>query len=231
MLRLKNKRANVPNGYLYVQRETGFDVSKVMPHTISDFYAVARAIQQHRQSNPQLKLNTNMQAIEAELEQVNVARIATIPGAKDVYLMEAGSAQESFLQASTQSLQHVVAKAKALSVGAKTILDFEESGDSPVSNELATQRAEVCATCPQNVTGDFTRFFTIPIAARIKAQIERAHELKLTTKFDEQLNICGACLCPLKLKPWFPLSFIVKHMDDGVRRKLDPCCWILKEAA
>lgn len=229
MLRIKNRRANIPNGYLYVQKETGFDVSKVMPHTVNDFNAVCMAIRQHRLSNPQFKLNTSLPAIEAEVEAVNVARIAAMPGAKDVYLMDVGGAQPSFQAAPTQSLQVAVAAAKALSAGAKTILDFEESGDSPVANELATQRAEVCATCPKNETGDLTRFFTIPAATRIKAQLERAHAMKLTTALDDKLNICGACLCPLKLKVHFPLSFIVKHMSNEVRAQLDLRCWILGE--
>jgi hypothetical protein len=232
MLRIRNKRANVPNGYLYVQRETGFDVSKVIPHQISDFNAVCQAIRQHRISNPQFKLNTSLPAIEAEVEAVNVARIAAMPGGRDTYLMEVGSAQpSSFSPAPVHSLQNLAAKARAVSTGAKTILDFEESGDSPVVNELATKRAEICATCPQNESGDFTRFFTIPIAERIKAQLERAHEMKLTTPFDNQLNVCGACLCPLKLKVHFPLAFILKHMSEDVKAKLDRRCWILKEAA
>lgn len=229
MLRIKNRRANVPNGYLYVQKETGWDASKVIPHTISDFNAVCQAIRQHRMSNPQFKLNTSLPAIEAELEAVTVARIAAIPGAKDVYLQDVGSAQPSFHQAPTQSLQAAVAAVKAVSAGAKTILDFEESGDSPVSNELATRRAEVCATCPKNETGDLTRFFTIPAAARIKAQLERAHNMKLTTVLDEKLNVCSSCLCPLKLKVWFPLKFILNHMNSDVESNLDSRCWILGE--
>jgi hypothetical protein len=230
MLRIKNKRANIPNGYLYVQRETGFDVSKIMPHTINDFYAVAQAIRQHRMANPQFKLSTSMPAIEDELERVNVARIAAIPGAAAVYLMEVGGASPSFHQAPTPTLAaQAVAAATSLSAGAKTILDFEESGESPISNELATKRAEVCVTCPRNETGGLSRFFTIPASELIKKQLERAHEMKLTTTLDNQLNVCSACLCPLKLKVHFPLAFILKHMSEEVKAKLDGRCWILGE--
>src|SRR5215475_1184252 len=106
MLRIKNKRANIPNGYLYVQRESGWDASKVMPHLVSDFYAVCQAIRNHRMANPQLKLNTNMAAIEAEVENVNVARIAAMPGAREVYLMDVGEGpSSSFIQAPVQTLQ------------------------------------------------------------------------------------------------------------------------------
>lgn len=232
MLKIKNKRANIPNGYLYVQRETNWDASKVMPHTISDFYAVCQAIRQHRMANPQFRLSTSMPAIEEEVERVNAARVAAIPGAKDVYLMEVGggAAAPSFPQAPAQTLQAVVAAVKQVSAGARTILDFEESGESPASYGQALKRAEVCVTCPLNETGDLTRFFTIPASERIKSQLERAHEMKLTTPLDNQLNICGACLCPLKLKIWFPLKFILAHMSDEVKAKLDQRCWILAES-
>jgi hypothetical protein len=228
MLRIKNKRANIPNGYLYVQRETGFDISKVMPHTNNDFYAVAQAIRQHRLANPSFKLSTSMPAIEEELERVNVARIAAIPGATDVYLMDVGGSA-SFHQAPTPSLL-LPAAVKSLNAGARTILDFEESGEPPVSNEQATKRAEICVTCPRNETGGLSRFFTIPASELIKKQLERAHEMKLTTALDNQLNVCSACLCPLKLKIHFPLAFIIKHMSEEVKAKLDPRCWITKEA-
>ena len=230
MLRIKNKRANIPNGYLYVQRETGFDVSKVMPHTINDFNAVARAIQQHRMSNPQFKLNTNLAAIEAELEAVNVARIASIPGAKDVYLMDVGGASPSFQPAPNQpTLAKLVAVAGAVKTGKDVLFDWEESGQPPVTQEVADQRASICATCPQNGQGGLSRYFTIPAAAMIKARFEKLHEMKMSTPSDAQLGICEACLCPLKLKCWTPLDFILKYMTDDVRAKLDGRCWILGE--
>jgi hypothetical protein len=228
MLKIKNKRANIPGGYLYVQRETNWDAYKVMPHTINDFYAVAQAIRQHRLANPSFKLSTSMPAIEEELERVNVARIAAIPGAAAVYLMEVGGASPSFHQAPTPTLP-LPAAVKSLSAGARTILDFEESGEPPVSNELATKRAEICVTCPKNETGGLSRFFTIPASELIKKQLERAHEMKLTTPLDNQLNVCSACLCPLKLKVHFPLAFILKHMSEEVKAKLDGRCWILGE--
>jgi hypothetical protein len=230
MLRLKNRRQAIPNGFHYVQRESGWDNSKVAPTTVWDFNALCRAIQSHRAANPALKLNTNLTAIEAEVDAVNSARIAAIPGAAAEYLQDVGSAPASFPQAPAHSLSQVVAAAKAVSAGAKTVLDFEGSGDSPVSNEQATTRAEVCTACPKNEAGGLSRFFTIPAAAAIKAQLERAHEMKLTTTFDDKLNVCSACLCPLKLKIHFPIAFIVKHMSEEVKAKLDKGCWILKEA-
>lgn len=230
MLVIKNKRANIPNGYIYVQRETGWDSSKVMPHTNYDFNAVCQAIRQHRMANPQYRLNTSLPAIEAEVEQVNVARIAAIPGAKDVYLMEVGSAQPSFTAAPTQTLaSQVAAVAGAINTGKDILFDWEESGQPPVAQELANKRAEICTTCPQNGKGGLSRYFTIPAAALIKRRLERLHAMKMTTPNDGQLGICEACLCPLPMKVFTPLDFILKHTTDEQKAKFDERCWITHE--
>lgn len=229
MLRIKNRRANVPNGYLYVQRETGWDASKVMPHTISDFNAVCQAIQQHRRANPQFKLNTSLPAIEAELEAVTVARIAAIPGAADVYLMDVGSAAPSFHQAPTQSLQAAVAAVKAISVGAENVVDWIDSGVPPVSPELSLKRAEICVECPKNEMGALSRFFTIPAAALIKLRLEKFHARKLTTPLDDKLGTCSACLCRNQLKVHEPIDLVMKHTTPEIKEALDPSCWVLSE--
>jgi hypothetical protein len=98
---------------------------------------------------------------------------------------------------------------------------------------VAERRASVCVNCPKNEPGDLTRFFTVPASEAIRKQLERAHLLKLHTQSDSQINVCGACLCPLRLKVWFPISFILKHMTDDVKAELQPespRCWILDEA-
>jgi hypothetical protein len=201
-----------------------------MPHLISDFNAVCQAIRQHRMANPQFKLNTNLVAIESELEAVTVQRIAAMPGAKDVYLMEVGSAQPSFSQAPAHSsLQQLAVVGANLKTGKDILFDWEESGKPPVSQELANQRAATCVACPLNGQGGLSRYFTVPAAALIKARFEKLHEMKMQTPSDNQLGVCDACTCPLKLKVWTPLEFILEHMTDEQKSKLDKACWITKE--
>jgi hypothetical protein len=228
MLRIKNKRANIPNGYLYVQRETGFDVSKVMPHTINDFYAVAQAIRQHRAANPQFKLSTSMPAIEEELERVNAARIAAIPGAAAVYLMEVGGAPTSFQVPPTLSSQ-VVAAVKAVSAGAENIADWLDSETPPVISEVSKRRAETCVKCPKNELGSLDRFFTAPAVALITLRLEKLHARKLSTPYDSQLGTCAACMCRNQLKVHEPIELVVKHTSDEVWAKLDKSCWVISE--
>jgi hypothetical protein len=49
----------------------------------------------------------------------------------------------------------------------------------------------------------------------------------LKTDLDHALNICQACLCPLKLKVHVPLDLIRKHLSPQAKSALDTHCWIL----
>lgn len=231
MKRLVNRRASIPNGFLYEQRETGWRSWLVDPSTQWDFFLLCRSVQAHRQSNPQFKLNTNLAAIENEIEAVNVARIAAMPGTES-YLMEVGSAQESFLPAPTLASQ-AAAAVGAIKVGKDVIFDWEESGQPPVAQELANKRADTCAVCPKNGRGGLSRYFTVPVAALIQTRLEKLHQVKMVTPADNQIGVCEACLCPLRLKVWTPMEFLLKHTTPqqwDAFQKAEPRCWMHTES-
>jgi hypothetical protein len=232
MLRIKNRRANVPNGYLYVQRESGWDASKVIPHTISDFNAVVQAIRSHRMANPALKLNTSLPAIEAELEAVTVARLQAMPGA-DIYLQDVGGASPtaSFQPAPQQTLAKLAHVVGAVQTAKDVLFDWEESGQPPVAQGLANKRAETCVACSQNGRGGLSRYFTVPAAALIQSRLEKLHAMKMETPNDGQLGVCDACLCVNRLKVWTPIEFIKQHTTPEIMAKLDKNCWVRSEAA
>lgn len=226
--RLKSKTQACPNGFLHVEKQTGWRNDLVAPATVWDWNGLVQAVRNHRLQNPQFRLSSNSADIANELDLENAARVAAIPGAAAIYLVN-DEAPSSFTNPPHSSLQNLVATARAVSVGAKTILDFEESGEPPATHDLAVKRAAVCVDCPQNGKGGFERWFTLPASERIRKQIERKAEMELSTPSDDKLGVCEACLCPLKLKVHFPLNFILKHMAADVKAKLDPRCWILSE--
>lgn len=229
MVKLKSRTQACPNGYLYTQKQTGWVSHLVDPITQWDFNRLCQSIRQHRLSNPQFKLSTDLGAIQEEVDTLNAARVAAIPGG-DIYVTNTGDVGASFPQPPhSSSLQALVVAAKAVSAGVKTILDFEDSGESPASHDLAVKRAAVCVDCPQNGKGGFERWFTLPASERIRKQIERKSEIGLSTPSDDNLGVCESCKCPLKLKVHFPIEFILKHMAADVKAKLDPRCWILSE--
>lgn len=116
--------------------------------------------------------------------------------------------------------------------GAKSLIEWVQSGEEPVSAGLAEHRAVLCSLCPLNEPGDFSKWFTLPAAALIKKQIEEAQERKLTTPRDELLNLCTACHCPLKLKVHVPIGYITKRLtpDQMARLHGGRECWILGES-
>ena len=76
---------------------------------------------------------------------------------------------------------------------------------------------------------EFETWFTRPAAEAIKLQLQKLAARKLATTVDSQLNVCTACLCPLKLKVHTPLPFILEHMSANTKAELDAKCWILSE--
>jgi hypothetical protein len=234
MLRLKSRTQAPPGGFLYAQRQTAWQNWIVDPPSQWDFDRLCLALQAHRRANPRFKFSTNLALIQNEVDSENARRVAAIPGAADVYTVSDGTAV-SFRQAPVQSspLQQVAAVAGKLSTGAATIEDFLESGEAPASKETAESRAAICVQCPQNGKGDFTRWFTVPVANRIRNQLEAREKRGLRTSLDDKLGVCEACLCPMKLKVFFPIEFIIRHMSEEVKAQLNaakPRCWILQEA-
>ncbi len=237
--KLKNRRNSIPNGFLYRQALTGWENDKVCPPSVWDFYLLCSELQKHRISNPRFKLNTDLTAIQNEVDAKNAERIAALPNSESYVISDA--APPSFYQAPVRAAsQAFVAAARAIRTGAETITDFMDSGESPVAQELAESRAAVCACmtkdpdgtthpCPLNGKGDLSRWFTIPAAERIRKQLEIKEKRNLRTSQDALLGVCEACLCVNRLKVWFPLALIVKHMTEDVKAQLHPSCWVLAE--
>jgi len=229
MARLRDTNRQIPGGYRFRQPETGFDSTKVMA-PMPSLRALAQALIAHRKSNPHLlKLHgwkTNTEEVVLELEEYN-AKICLDNGWRDFVALNLG---ESALPKATPPLRQssLADGVAAVRVGAKTIAHWLGDGGKPVAKEEAERRAAICAVCPKNEKGDWTRFFTQPASDLIRKQLGMAKELKLTTSRDPQLNVCGACLCPLKLKVWVPLPYILEHTDEETKAKLDPSCWITK---
>ncbi len=226
--KLKSRTQSPPNGFLYRQALTGWQSWTVVPASQWDFALLCKELQKHRIANPKYKLSTSMAAIESEVDASNAARVAAMPNSES-YVVSTDTAPSFQSPPQTTLLRRAVGAVNKIAAGAETITDFIDSGESPVSQELAESRAAVCVKCPLNEKGDLSRFFTIPAAERIRKQIEVKEGRGLKTSLDKKLSTCSACLCPLKLKVWFPLPFIVKHMDEDVKVQLDSGCWILEE--
>lgn len=226
--RLKSRTQSPPNGFLYRQALTGWQNWSVCEPSKWDFGLLCKELQKHRLSNPKYRLNTNLTAIENEVDRVNAERVAALPNSESYVVSDAAPA--SFRVAPAASLLRQVAAVGAnLKAGKDILFDWEESGKPPVAQGVANKRAETCVQCPCNGKGDLSRYFTLPAAALIKSSLERLHQMNLKTPSDSMLGTCEACTCPLRLKIWTPIEFIKEHTSEDVMAKLDPKCWVLAE--
>jgi hypothetical protein len=222
MPRMKSRDRFPPGGWKWFQPENKFSV----PANAS-FEAAVSAILANRQANPYLVQthgwSTDPEAVRAQLDDYN-ARICEQMGWHD-YIFGGPSPAVS---PKTMPPPSSPDKARSVVAGGEALVEWIASGAQAVPNDVANRRASICSDCPQNGKGDFSRYFTIPVSEAIRKELSRRSEWELSTSFDDKLNVCEACLCPLKLKVHVPLANILPHMDAATRSRLDPRCWITK---
>jgi hypothetical protein len=185
------------------------------------------AIRKHRLANPAItakhNLSTDPVQIGKELIAFQQARGALPP--------EQFSA--SFFQPGRSSLPARVSEAAAAirraAQGTAVVLDWLNSGGTPVAQELANKRAETCVGCQKNVEGSW---YTTAPAELIKATLEARKDLKLETPSDSALKSCDVCKCLLRLKVFCPLSHIVSKTKPEIMAEFPKeNCWIAKRDA
>ncbi|HEX6827259.1 MAG TPA: hypothetical protein VF077_13150 [Nitrospiraceae bacterium] len=233
MPRLKDRQRQIPNGFKWRQPETGF----VTPEWAS-FDTIVHMVQEHRRANPFLakkhNWSTDPGSIGDEVDTYNALLCEKMGW--QAFISNESEAAQAFPKAGSrpgllQKLRDAAEGMRKLEAGSELFLDWENSGQDPVVQSLAESRAAICATCPKNEPGNFTRWFTVPAAGLMQKRLERRKQLNLSTSYDDKLGICSACLCPLKLKAHTPLNLILDHLPEETKADLDPRCWITSEAS
>lgn len=214
-----------PGGWQWYQPQTKWNAPNPISNT---FDAQVINIIKHRMANPAImlrhKLATDKASVGKELVDYTRARLGMGPEVETFPKHPAPPAQPQLGGALSQA----VAVVKKMAAGAALLMEWDESGLPPVSSAISTLRASICADCPKNEKGkSLTEYFTRPLAAATQRRFERLQELNLTTPHDDKLQVCQACLCPLRLKVHTPIELIAKRLKPEQRAELDPRCWIL----
>lgn len=232
MLRLKDRHKQIPNGYRFYLPEVKWSA----PGNYPSFDKVVQLLGQVIAANAYLaqknKWPTDHAGVENWVDTYNATLCARMGWDDYIITDQAGSIPKSTApHQSLQSLAAAAAMAKELVSGAKSLTEWIDSGEAPVSRDRAEARAAVCVDCPQNEKGDWTRWFTVPASELIKRQVEKAQARALSTVHDERLHLCTACHCPLKLKVHVPIDWITKRLTQATVAKLKaaPRCWIIQE--
>lgn len=212
-----------PGGWQFYQPQTKWSAPNPIANT---FDQQVTNIIKHRLANPattvQFKLATDFNSVAAELDSYTRTRLG----------MPALSFPKPMPPPSVPQLSAVaqagVAAVKKIAAGAALLMEWEESGMPPVDASLSQKRADICATCPKNEQGkSLTDYFTGPLSEKMRARFARLFAMNLTTTQDDKLQVCSACLCPLRLKVHTPMELITKRLKPEQRAELDPRCWIL----
>lgn len=223
----------IPNGLTFYIPEVNW-----RPRQFSSFNGIVDAVYHLVLGNPalQAKYPTDRTAVEDMVDEYN-ANICAQNGWSDYIALPQqdspipkGSPQRQ--QILLQSLRNAAAKAKELVAGAKSLREWVDSGDPPVPTEQSAKRAAICAACPQNEQGDFTKWFTVPAAELVRRQLQVLQEKQLSTPDDDKIQMCMACSCPLRLKVHTPIGYVTKALSPEARERLKngKDCWILAES-
>lgn len=222
MLRLRNRNKCPINGFQYFQPETGREFTEW------SFSAICEKVQADRQANPRFNLTTDRDLIESEIDYVNALRMSKVQGGEE-YIADPTASVASPVPNPKASAPQFLHRVGQVAAGAVALVDWIKDRAEAVPPEKAYHRASVCVTCPMNdKKADLLDYFTIPASEAIRAAISLRSEWKLETPFDDLLNVCSACSCPIKLKLWLPLDKILSKMNDETKAGLHANCWITK---
>ena len=129
-----------------------------------------------------------------------------------------------FAGAAVVAASKLIDRIKSDATAARILTEWIGSGGDPVSREVASARADTCATCPHNQPG---AVLESGLAEAIREQdgLRRGH--KLTLANEGNLRSCNICGCYLKLKVWVPMRHLAPRtkMDD-----FPATCWLPVEA-
>ena len=228
-MNLKTRQRPIPGGFVFHDAVLSWSAPKW-----ASFEVICQGVRTARLSNPALtkayKLSTDPAVIAQEVDLYN-AQAAWAAGNTDFVTGATGGApagvpfypsQKNYPDQSRNALA-------GLAEGAETLIRWISDGAEAVPIEQANARSKVCSECPLNKKGDWTRFFSVPVASGIRRALQIRGDLKLETDDDDKLGVCQSCRCVLKLKVHLPLKNIVNNMENEDAAKLPKNCWINME--
>lgn len=224
MATLKNPQMQIPGGYDFLEPSTRWK-----PAPFSSLDSIVQQLISHRQGRPDLiaknKWSLDRGVVMQEVMAYNVAKCQQMGWLEYI----TGSAEAVPFHSTPH--RTLLQKVQAVAGGGKTVVEWLGKGADSVSPELSAKRGLICASCPRNVPGDWTSFFTVPVSQGILAALNLREQWKLSTPYDDKLNVCEVCLCPIKLKLHMPMTEIMSKMKPEVMEALPDFCWIKKQDA
>lgn len=217
--RLIDRNKQVPNGMFFYEPRTKW---KTRPW--ASFNQIVDDVIAHRNQNAWLGLPVDRPTVEFQVDSF-IAEICARMGWNQ-YITQSDGSPPPPLPVRPPSLGSRLGNVAA---GAEANVEWLKSGAEAVPKQVAEGRAAVCLRCEMNGKGGLERFFTVPLANAIRHAYAQRREWKLETAYDNQLGVCEACNCPLKLKVHFPINIVRSKLTDAAKAALWEQCWIRLE--
>jgi len=235
MPRLKSRQHFIPTGFQFHEPLTNWRAPKNQ-----SFAALVDQVIAHRKGNPGPLAGKSVdpETVANEVDTFNAVYCQRMGWTQYVLHdpMPGGQPAKKAMRPpmNNQSAKRAAAVGAVKSVttvakGALNLAQLFGPSEKPVVKTVAEQRAMICAVCPENDKGDWTRYFTEPAALGIRKIFGFVNDSNLITTRDKELGICKVCQCPLRLKVWPELEFIRAHTDAETMAALPYACWIKSE--
>lgn len=118
--------------------------------------------------------------------------------------------------------------------GVDLLADWLGTGE-PVHQMVAEFRSARCVAgdegkpCPMNIAPNWWDTVKSSIAEWIRHELELKNKLELRVAQEENLHMCKACGCCLRLKVWVPATHLHDHIPKKQLQQTPSYCWMRKE--
>lgn len=122
--------------------------------------------------------------------------------------------------------------------GAKLLKDWFGDGGVPVSQIHSEHRADACVhgnggqPCSLNRAANWWNLHENAknaVAQTIRSELELKNHLSLHVSSEDELHLCAACGCCLKLLVWTPAWRLKEHTTPEQLAMMPSFCWKKKE--
>lgn len=210
-----------PGGWQFHQAVTGWSAPTPISST---FDQTVRLIIAHREKNPAICIRHGLSkdpvVVGNELENFTRLRCG-IPAPTP-------TPPPTSIPGLPVGVVGTVDEIKRLAFGSSLLIDWEESGELPVDQAVAEERAKVCMICPMNSIQKYEEWLKHPLAAMLKHRILRVMAMHLKTHSDAKLGICTGLYCPTNLLVHEASHLVTKKMAQKTSVNVADCCWLKK---
>lgn len=120
--------------------------------------------------------------------------------------------------------------------GAQLLGDWLGDEGHPVSQMVAEARSKRCtrggkdgAPCPKNVAPKWWETTKGAVAEWIRGELALKHAMELKVSEEDNLHMCSACGCAMRLKVWVPTEHLKRHTSQKVINMTPDFCWMRSE--